>query len=135
MRPFLFALLLVFAVPSSFAQKTDDKSSEAAAPHPLVGTWDYVVRPADPLAQGTFTIRVEDGMLGGTFMTDAARPIDPFEAEGDALGFSFKQPGMGTIAIRGTLDGDRFEGEAQPGDQDAVPFVATRHTETEPSDQ
>jgi hypothetical protein len=64
--------------------------------------------------------------LAGTFQTDAPRDILPFEVTGDTLSFTFKQPEMGDIVIRGRLSGDTFEGEADPETQDALPFVATR---------
>jgi hypothetical protein len=43
---------------------------------------------------------------------------------------------MGVIAIRGTLDGDRFEGEAEVTDEEMVlPFVATRQAQGAAADQ
>jgi hypothetical protein len=138
MKTLLLASLLVLAAPAALAQKADEKPGDralVAAEHPFVGTWDYVVRPDDPVAEGTFTIAPDGDALGGLFMTDSGRPIDPFEPEGDAIAFTFKQPGMGEIAIRGTLSGDRFEGEAQPEGQDALPFVATRQTAEPASSQ
>ena len=137
MRIFVLTSVLVLAAPTAFAQKTDGKpeARTVAAPtaHPFVGDWNYVVRPDDPVAQGVFTIESHGNRLGGMFMTDDARPIDPFEGAGDVLSFTFKQPGMGVISISGTLAGDRFEGEAQPEGQDALPIVATRST-AEPTD-
>ena len=125
----LLLLLALLAAPAALAQKpADDKPDDGASadPFPFVGTWSYVVRPEDPLARGSFTVEPGDDALAGTIMTDTDRPIDPFVPDGDAITFSFKQPGMGTITIRGRLAGDDFQGEAEPEGQDPVPFVATR---------
>ena len=136
MRFLVFASLLLFAAPAAFAQKDSGKprARAAASDHPFVGTWDYVVRPDDPVAEGTFTIEQRGDEFAGTFMTDEPRPIDPFEVSADVILFTFKQPGMGDIIIRGILAGDRFEGEAEPEGQDALPFVATRQTATTASE-
>jgi hypothetical protein len=124
----LLALVLL-AAPAAFAQKPGhDKPGARAVPteHSFVGTWDYVVQPDEPVAQGTFTIVQQGTQLGGTFMTDVPCTIDPFAPDGDAVAFTFKYPPMGVISIWGTLADDRFEGEAQPEGQGALPFVATR---------
>ena len=136
----LFTLSVVegLLAPAALAQKpAQDKPEPGAyvAGSPFVGTWDYLVRPDDPVAEGTFTITPEGDRLGGTFMTDVPCRIDPFEVAGDAVAFTFKHPGMGEIAIRGTLAGDRFEGEAQPQGQGALPFIATRQPAATAADQ
>ena len=135
MRLFLLSFLVLLATPAVLAQKSAGKpEARALASSPFVGSWDYVVRPNDPVAQGTFTIVEEADGLGGTFMTDGPRQIDDVEVTGDAISFTFKQPGMGVIAIQGTLSGDTYEGEAQPEGQDALPFVATRQTGVDAND-
>lgn len=130
MRLLLLSLAVLLAAPATLAQKSDGKPGERAlaAEHPLVGTWDYVVSTPGDEETGTFTIREEGDHLGGTFITDTTSPIDPFVMTGDAVAFAFKHPEMGVIAIRGTLAGDRFEGEAEVTDQEEMvfPFVATR---------
>lgn len=138
MRLFLLALLVVAMAPVCFAQKPDDDKPadrSVAVTSPFVGTWDYVVRPDDPVAEGTFTITQSGDVLGGVFRTDAPRDILPFEADADTLAFTFKQPDMGDIVIRGTLDGNAFEGTAEAEGQEALPFVATRQSATETADQ
>jgi hypothetical protein len=131
MRLLLLASLLVLAAPAALAQKADHKPGDraVAAEHPFVGTWDYVVTTPGGEETGTFTIREEGDHLGGTFVTDTTSPIDPFVTTGDTVAFSFKHPEMNVITIRGTLAGDRFEGEAEvTAMEEAFPFAATRQT-------
>jgi hypothetical protein len=135
----LLATLLLLAAPAALAQKADDKAEArtSVADSPFVGTWDYVVTTDDGDEEtGTFTIQAEGDHLGGTFVTDTTSLIDPFAMAGDAVAFTFKHPAMNVIAIRGTLAGDRFEGEAEVVAQEIIlPFVATRQAEAAPADQ
>ena len=128
MRPLLVTLLVLLAAPAALAQKPEPKSADAAAASPFVGTWDYVVTAGDGDEEtGTFTIRQQGDHLGGTFVTDTTSPIDPFVMDGDSAAFTFKHLEMNVIAIRGTLAGDRFEGEAEVMIvEQTFPFVATR---------
>jgi len=136
MRLSLLLLLALSLAPAALAQKPEGKPEPRALPaSPFVGTWDYVVRPDDPVARGIFTIEQRGDALGGTFMTDAPREIEVVEVSGDQITFTIKQPGMGVITIRGTLAGDTYTGEAQPEDQGALPFVATRHPDDGASDE
>ena len=121
-------LLLFFALvaPLAHAQKSDDQSDDGIA-----GTWAYVVRPDDPVAQGTFALEWNGEILDGAIQTDAERKFDTVELNGDQLTVTFTQPNMGLITISGTFDGDAFEGEAVPEGQGPLPFVATRQASEE----
>jgi hypothetical protein len=140
MRFLLLTLLFVLVAPGALAQKPGGKPAASAAAvtiSPFAGTWDYAVTTPDGDEEtGTFTIREEGDHLGGIFVTDTTSPIDPFVMTGDAAAFTFKHPQMGVIAIRGTLAGDRFEGEAEVTDEEMIlPFVATRQAEAAAADR
>jgi hypothetical protein len=138
MRSLLVTLLVLLAVPAAHAQKPEAKSAApvAVAASPFVGTWAYVVSTPGDEETGTFTIREDGDYLGGTFITDTTTPIDRFVMTGDTGAFTFKHPGMGVIAIRGVLAGDRFEGEAEITTQEMIlPFVATRQDDSAPAEQ
>lgn len=112
------------------AEIVDAMNASTADPHAeaLVGTWDYTVRPDDPVAEGTFTFVWDGGALDGAIQTDAERKIETIELEADQLTFTFAQPGKGTITIKGTVTGNTFDGVAQPEGQDVLPFVASRQS-------
>lgn len=140
MRSLLLALALLLAAPSAQAQKSDDKpagepaeasvaeAAVAEAPDGVVGTWDYTVRPDDPVASGTFVLTMDEGGYDGTFQTDGPRKMLDIRVDGDHLAFAFDQPNMGRIEIQGTVTGGAFEGTAQPTGQDALPMAATLQT-------
>ena len=131
MRTLSLVALLLFTVPLTFAQKSAGKPSDEG----VAGTWDYTVRPDDPVAQGTFMLERHNDEWRGAIQTNAEQKFDTIEVDGDQLRFTFVQPNMGVITIWGAFDGDTFEGQAQPEGQDALPFAATRHDATaDPTD-
>jgi hypothetical protein len=120
------SLLLLFALvaPFAHAQKDANKPTDDG----IAGTWDYVVRPDDPVAQGTFELEWHDGELRGAIQTDAERKFDTVALEDDHLTVTFDQPGTGHITIRGTFSESTFDGEAEIEGQTTLPFVGTRQS-------
>ena len=95
------------------------------------------MRPDSPDPEyGTFSIREDGDRLGGTIVTDTTRAIDPFVMTGETVAFTFRHPEMDVIAVRGTLFGDRCEGEVEGKvSGEFYPFAATRQTEGASSGQ
>ncbi len=119
---FLFLALLLVA-PTAFAQKpTDDKPEDG-----LLGTWEYTVRPDDPIATGTFELEESGDQLNGMFNTNEPRKMENIELMDSGLSFTFTQPGMGLIVINLTLeDGSLFGDALQEGADEPLPMVAVR---------
>ena len=126
MRYLLLFLAIVLAAPFALAQKSDgaDKPGDAEG---LLGTWEYTVRPDDPMAQGTFVLEDAGGQINGMFNTDAPRKMENIELTETTLSFSIVQPGMGTVNISMTLADGSLAGEALPEDEDEpLDIVAVR---------
>ena len=128
MRYLLLFLAIVLAAPFALAQKPNgaEKPGDAEG---LLGTWEYTVRPDDPMAQGTFVLEDADSQINGTFNTDAPGKMENIELTETTLSFSIVQPGMGTINISMTLADGSLAGEALPEDEDEpLEIVAVRPT-------
>ena len=130
MRYVLLFLAVALAAPFSQAQKPSDEDKSADA-EGLLGTWEYTVRPDDPMAEGTFEIVQGDDQIDGMFNTDAPRKMTGIELTETSLSFSFSQPGMGVIAIGLELVDGSLTGTALPeGADEPITIVAIR-----PSDE
>lgn len=134
MRYLILFLAVLLAAPFARAQKpTDD---DKPADQGMFGTWEYTVRPDDPMATGTFEIVQGDAQIDGMFNTDAPRKMNGIELTETSLSFSFTQPGMGVITIEMTLEEGALSGTASPeGAEEPLPIVAVRPSaESDPSD-
>ena len=127
MRYFLLFLALVLAAPFAQAQKPGD-ADKPDAPESLLGTWEYIVRPDDPMADGTFSAEEGYDQINGMFNTDAPRKMENIEMTDTNLSFSFTQPGMGVIQVNfALLDDGSLEGDATPeGADEPITIVASR---------
>ncbi len=126
MRYLLLFLAIVLAAPFAQAQKPNDADKPDDA-EGLLGTWEYTVRPDDPMAQGTFVLEDADSQINGTFNTNEPRKMENIQLTETTLSFSFTQPGMGTINISMTLADGSLAGEALPEDEDEpIEIVAVR---------
>lgn len=99
----------------------DPNASETAA-----GTWAFSVSTPGGAQEGTFTIEGSGSDLSGTITSDDTRNLTTVTLEGNVLTFSFDQPGMGTIQVRGVIDGDTFTGTAEVGPMGSFSMTATR---------
>ncbi len=128
MRILFLFLALVLAAPLSLAQKPNDADKPDDADG-LLGTWEYTVRPDDPMAQGTFVLEDADSQINGTFNTNEPRKMENIQLTETTLSFSIVQPGMGTVNISMTLADGSLAGEALPEDADEpLVIVAVRPT-------
>jgi len=128
MRYLLLFLAIVLAAPFAQAQKPNgaDKPGDTEG---LLGTWEYTVRPDDPMAQGTFVLEDAGSQINGTFNTNAPRKMENIDLTETTLSFSIVQPGMGAVNISMTLADGSLAGEALPEDADEpLVIVAVRPT-------
>lgn len=121
MRFFSLLLFLALVAPLAHAQKDASKPDDV-----VVGTWNYTVPMPQQTYEGTFTITATDDGYTGEFVSDTARRMTTLEVDGATAMFEFEQPGMGKIAITGTVDEeDVFKGQVALG-PDITPITATR---------
>ena len=107
MRYLLIFLALLLAAPFTQAQKPADGNKPDEG---LFGTWEFTVRPDDPMAEGTFEIVQGEEQIDGMFNTDAPRKMNDIELTDTSLSFSFTQPGMGLIIIGFELEDGSLTG-------------------------
>lgn len=128
MRILFFFLALILAAPLALAQKPNNADKPGDAEGPL-GTWEYTIRPDDPMAQGTFVLEDAGSQINGTFNTNEPRKMENIQLTESTLSFSFTQPGVGTINVSMTLADGSLAGEFLPEDADEpIEIVAVRPT-------
>ncbi len=89
----------------------------AAMPHPLAGSWSYLLETPQGVFSGMLEFsEADDGMLSGVIVGDDA-PDEPanlqeitFEAEASKLAFTFDTQEFGPMSVDLTLDGDSLSG-------------------------
>lgn len=124
MRYLFIFLTALFVTPLAQAQKPDEAKPDESS---LFGTWEYTVRPEDPMAQGTFVLEEARSQVNGTFNTDGPRKMENIELTDSSLSFLFTQPGMGEIAIVFSLESGELVGTATlEGQEEPLPIVAAR---------
>ncbi len=125
---------MLLVAPLAAAQKPSD--AEKPADEGLFGTWEYTLRPDDPMATGTFEIEQGEDQINGVFNTDAPRKMNDIALTETSLSFSFMQPEMGLITINMALEDGTLTGTASPeGSAEPLPIVAVRPSPAAPSSE
>src|SRR5690606_27319138 len=100
---FVFVEGVRFEGEESGAPERADPDAVATA----AGTWAYRVSTPDGPQEGTFTLEGAGSRLSGTITTDETRNLASVSLEGNVLAFSFDQPGLGTVRVRGVIEATR----------------------------
>ena len=119
----------VFVEGVKYDTEKADALPEGADPDAVVeaiGTWSFSVTTPDGTQEGSFTLSGAGANLTGSITTDETHTLETVTLEGNALSFSFTQPGLGAVRVTGIIEGDTFTGTASVGSMGSFSMTATR---------
>lgn len=130
-RLFLVISMVVFSAPGMSAQAGAGREAGSVA-----GAWGLTLESPHGAIQFTLQLKQEGSKLSGTAEHEGQLHPLTGSVQKNQIGFSFQPRGDATLAFKGTVDGDKMSGAAEPsgarrqhgGERFVLSWRATRRT-------